>query len=283
MQLRSSSGRKKSPMTTQAVEGTIGNGLAYLRLGEGPPLVFLPGLSAHHRPPQGLSRWAHVKEIKPFSRHHETWWLQRPVGLDPDTTMSDLATHYVDALAEQFGGPVDVLGHSTGGSVALQLAADHPSAVKRLVLVSSGCRLGPGGRDAQLQVARLLRRDQARRAGAVVMSMLAAGPVSRQAMACIGWTLGAAVMGTGDPDLLATINAEDAFDLTQRLDSVRTPVLVIGGERDAFYGGGVFEETASLLPHGRVVLCEGKGHMGAANPRVVREVLTFLDKPSHTF
>jgi pimeloyl-ACP methyl ester carboxylesterase len=264
-------------VATEATQGTIGKDMAYLRLGDGPPLVFLPGLSAHHHPPEGLDRWVRVKEIKPFSRHHETWWLQRPAGLDPDTTMSGLATNYADALVEQFGGPVDVLGHSTGGSVALQLAADHPFSVRRLVLVSSGCRLGPGGRVAQLQVARLLRRDKPRRAGAVVMSMLAAGPVSRQAMAGIGWILGAAVMGKGDPDLLATIDAEDAFDLTPRLDSVRMPVLIIGGERDAFYGGGVFEETASLLPGGHVVLCAGKGHMGVANPRVVQEVLTFLD------
>jgi len=255
----------------------MGTDMAFLRLGHGPPLVFLPGLSAHHRPPQGLDRWVRVNEIKPFTRHHETWWLQRPVGLEPGTTMSYLATSYAGVLATEFGGPVDVLGHSTGGSVALQLAADHPLAVRRLVLVSSGSRLGPGGRHAQVEVARWLRRGKPRRAGAVVMSMLAAGPVSRQAMACLGWVLGSAVMGKGDPDLLATIDAEDAFDLTQRLDSVPMPVLVVGGERDAFYGPAVFEETASRLPRGRVVVCKGKGHMGAANPHVVREVLAFLD------
>jgi pimeloyl-ACP methyl ester carboxylesterase len=264
-------------VATQSAEGTIGRGMAFIRLGDGPPLVFLPGLSAHHRPPQGLDRWVQVKEIQPFSRRHETWWLQRPVGLDPDTTMSDMAACYAEALAECFGIPVDIIGHSTGGSVALQLAADHPFAVRRLVLVSSGCRLGRDGRDAQLQIAQLLRRDKPREAGALVMSMLAAGTVSRLAMESIGWILGSAVMGKGDPDLLATIAAEDAFDLTQRLDSIRAPVLVIGGERDAFYSGGVFEETASLLPRGRVVLCKGKGHVQAANPRVVREVLAFIE------
>ncbi|MEV4899445.1 LuxR C-terminal-related transcriptional regulator, partial [Nonomuraea sp. NPDC055795] len=35
-----------------------------------------------------------------------------------------------------FGGPVDVLGMSSGGSLALQLAADHPEAVRRVVRVS---------------------------------------------------------------------------------------------------------------------------------------------------
>jgi len=73
-------------------------------------------------------------------------------------------------------------------------------------------------------------------------------------MACIGWSLGVAVMGTGAPDLLATVNREDAFDMTQRLYSVRTPVLVIVGS--------------------------GTPSTGEGEPSSCRKVLTFLDKPS---
>ena len=131
--------------------------------------------------------------------------------------MSGLAADYAEELGRCFGEPVDVLGVSTGGGIALQFAADHSGVVRRLVLVSSGCRRGPRGRQAQRQIAGLLRRASPATAGAVLVSMLGASPVSQRALAGVGWLLGTRVVGRGDPDLLATIEAEDAFDLTQRL------------------------------------------------------------------
>jgi pimeloyl-ACP methyl ester carboxylesterase len=270
-------GRTTSGQGGIRAQGTLGPGMAYLRAGTGPVLVFLPGLSAHHRPPRGVDRWFQLQQIRPLSRGHEVWWIQRRAGLPPGVTMPGLAADYAEVLGQRFGGPVDVVGVSTGGSVALQLAADHPGAVRRLVLVSSGCALGPHGRAAQRRVAALLRQNKPRQAGAVLMSMLGATPLSRRAMAALGWLLGTGVAGRGDPDLLATIDAEDTFDLTQRLSSVTTPTLVAGGARDAFYDGGVFEQTAALLPRGCLTLYQGKGHMGTTAPRLTRDVLTFLD------
>jgi len=43
-------------------------------------------------------------------------------------------------LAEVDAGPVDVLGFSNGGQVALQLAARHPAAVRRLIAASAPFR-----------------------------------------------------------------------------------------------------------------------------------------------
>ena len=269
---------RRTPRAGSALtQGMLGDGMAYLCLGAGPPLMFLPGLSAHHRPPAGMDRWFQVQQIQPFGRHRQVWWIQRRAGLRPPVTMAGLASDYAGVLAQQFGEPVDVVGVSTGGSVALQLAADHPGVVRRLVLVCSGCRLGPQGREAQRKAAVLLRRGQSRQASAMMMSMMGATPASRQVMAAMGWLLGSWMLGTGDPDMLATIDAEDAFDLTHRLGSITTPTLVVGGDRDAFYGAQVFEETAALLPHGHLMLRKGKGHLGAATgPRLTRDVLVFL-------
>lgn len=51
------------------------------------------------------------------------------------------------ALLDTLGieGPVDVLGWSAGGNVALQLAIDHPDRVRRLVLEAPGSPFGFGG------------------------------------------------------------------------------------------------------------------------------------------
>jgi hypothetical protein len=41
--------------------------------------------------------------------------------------MADLAAVYAEAIKTTFDGPVNMLAISTGGSIALQLTADHPS------------------------------------------------------------------------------------------------------------------------------------------------------------
>jgi pimeloyl-ACP methyl ester carboxylesterase len=76
----------------------------------------------------------------------QVWWVNRRTGLAAGVTMAELAADYAEGISRWFVGPIDVLGVSTGGSVALQLAADHPDVVCRLVLVSSACRLAPHAR-----------------------------------------------------------------------------------------------------------------------------------------
>jgi 2-succinyl-6-hydroxy-2,4-cyclohexadiene-1-carboxylate synthase len=67
----------------------------------------------------------------------------------PDTvSVTSLADELVADLPST--APVDVLGYSMGGRVALALALRHPQRVRRLVLVSSG----PGFKDQTLQGSR---------------------------------------------------------------------------------------------------------------------------------
>jgi pimeloyl-ACP methyl ester carboxylesterase len=118
-----------------------------MRLGTGLPLVFLPGLTSTHRLPHGQDRRLQLQEIKPFAAKREVSWANRRPGPDPDATMADIAADYAETLRTSFGRQVDVLGFSTGGSVALQLAVDHPDVVRRLVILSAAGRLsstGPG-------------------------------------------------------------------------------------------------------------------------------------------
>ncbi len=55
---------------------------------------------------------------------------------------------------EEFNAPVDIIGISTGGSVALHFAALHPSLVRRLVIHSSAHTLNDRAKQLQLDVAR---------------------------------------------------------------------------------------------------------------------------------
>ena len=81
-----------------------------------------------------------------------------------------------------------------------------------------------------------------------------------------------------DPsDMLATIEAEDAFDLRERLHEIAAPTLIIGGGRDRFYPVELFRETAAGLPDARLVLYENRAHGGTfADRRFGRDVVAFL-------
>lgn len=259
-------------------QGTWEAGMPYLRMGDGPPLLFMPGFSGHHRQPRGLDLRMQLQQIKPYAQDRTVWWVNRRPGLSSGVTMADLARDYAEAMRARFREPVDVIGISTGGSVALQLAADHPGVVRRLAIVASAYRLGDAGRDTQRKAADRLGAGRPRQAATVILSSLGGGPVSRALLGMAGRLAGTAVYGDADPDMLMTIRAEDDFDLQDRLGEISAPTLVVGGANDAFYSAELFHETAELIPDSRLVLLPGKGHLTTLTSRhLPHGVLTFLD------
>ncbi len=249
----------------------------FFTIGGGRPLLMLPGLSPHHRRPVGMSLRMELQQAKAYAAARQVWWVQRPQDLEPGTTMAAIAHAYATAARQLFEQPVDVVGFSTGGSVALQLAADHPDVVRRLAIVSSACRLGPEGRAAQAEVASLVRQGRRRQASAVLMSAVGASAPAQRALKVVGGALAPVLMSGDLDDMVATIDAEDVFDVTTRLPEITAPTLVIGGARDRLYGEELFAGTADGLPEGRLLLHPDKGHAGAlTSPRTSEEVLRFL-------
>lgn len=101
---------------------------------DGEPLVLLHGLS-------GSSRWwrRNVPELARTSRVVVPdvigFGRTRLRGtLPPIGEIADLLAGWMDRLAL---GPVDLVGHSMGGQIAVHLAARHPERVRRLVLVDA--------------------------------------------------------------------------------------------------------------------------------------------------
>ena len=111
-------------MARDVREGQLEGGLPYLSFGEGPPLAVFPGLGMTNANPSGIQRWGEMLLLAPLARTFTVRRISRRAGLASGTKMEDLANDYAVALDEEFRQPVDVLGISTGGSIALQLAAD---------------------------------------------------------------------------------------------------------------------------------------------------------------
>jgi pimeloyl-ACP methyl ester carboxylesterase len=205
--------------------------------------------------------------------------VNRKPGLRPGTTMSDLASHYAHALEQAFTGPVDVVGISTGGSIAQQLAIDHPHLVGRLVLVATACRLAPAGRRMQRDLARLTLAGRPRRAWAATGPALAATTAGGHLYTTLLWLFGPRLAPADPTDMLAVVDAEDGFDAAPQLHRITAPTLIVAGDRDRNYTPELFRKTADRIPGARLRLYPGKGHASIATLTyrpAVRAILRFL-------
>ena len=258
-------------------EGVLHGGLPYLAAGAGPPVVVLTGLQAEHGNPTGVERWSQLRMIRPLTERSAVHLVGRRPGLAAGTTMVDLADDVAGAIRHAFGGPIGVMGVSTGGSIAQRLAIDHADTVRRLVLASTACRLSPRGREAQRRLADLTAAGRPRQAWAALAPTVASGRIGSRLMAAVMWLTGPFSDPDDPSDMIATIRAEDAFDVTDELHRITAPTLVVGGGRDGFYTAELFRETARGIRNARLLLYPDKGHVGVlSHAPARREIVRFL-------
>jgi pimeloyl-ACP methyl ester carboxylesterase len=235
------------------------------------------GLSAEHANPTGLARRFELQTLEPLARHFTVYVVNRKPGLPAGSTVKDLAGHYAEAIAQEFPGPVCVEGISTGGSIAQQLAIDHPHLVRRLVLAATACRLSPYGREVQRRFAELVKESRPRRAYATLGPTLAATAAGGRAFAVLMWLFGGSQSVDDPSDMLVTVAAEDVFDASSQLHRITAPTLLVAGGRDRYYSPELFRQTAERIPNSRLRLYPDKGHAGVLTHKpAIREIVAFL-------
>jgi pimeloyl-ACP methyl ester carboxylesterase len=256
-------------------EGVFAGGAPYLEFGTGSPLVVFRPVLPDSANPTGAARWAELRSLKPLAARLTVLTVGRRPGLGPGVTMAALAAHHAEELRERFAGPVDVLGLSTAGCLALQFAADHPGLVRRLVVGAAGTRLGPEGRRIQREYADLLAAGRYRAAAMALAPTTADSWAGRALMAGL---LGLTASRPADPDgMVAMLLAEDAFDIDDRLGEITAPTLVIAGARDALYPPELAERVAGGVRDGRLRRYEGhRHHTVPTDARFSQDVITFL-------
>jgi len=246
--------------------------LPLLTVGQGPPLVVLL-YTPQAANPTGMARWSTMRLVRPFADRFTVHVVNRPPGLPPTTTMAELAGVYARGLKAMVGGPVDVLGISTGGSIALQLAADHPELVDRLVLGGTACTLGPIGKRAQRGY--IQRAEAGERPSPALAEVVTGSPIGQRLLAGLLW------LSDGHrkdhTDAVVVLRAEDEFDLGGRLRDISAPTLMIQGERDRVYPLELARRTAQGIPGAKLIVYDGVGHNGTfTGKRFARDVLAFL-------
>lgn len=261
-------------------EGTLTGGLFYSAIGDGPPLVQFRTVLPSYKNPTGLAQWAERRSVQLLTQQFTVYSIGRRPGLAPGATMAEIAADYARALDAEFNGAhVDLLGFSTGGSIALQFAADYPERVHRLALAATASRLGPIGRDAQRRYADHLARGQYRQALSAAAPALTASRSGQWFLGALLWLL-APLSHIEDPlGMVAMLYAEDSFDLGNRLREITAPTLLIGGERDRVYPPDIAQQTVERIPHAQLILYKGRNHRSTlTDQRLLPDIITFLTK-----
>ena len=247
-----------SPPTV--VDTTVGPGLPTLRIGDGEQtLAYLPGLTVHPGHPTGRERRRALSGWEPLLDRYTVYRVGRRVRAG--ATFEDMAGDVLPAL-EALGPPVDLMGESTGGAIALHVAAARPDLVRRLVLVTTAHRLSEAARRLARRGSRAARAGDWRRGFATMMSIAAPWPAAGPILAGFGWLAGPRIVGIpSDPtQVLAELAAWQGHDAADLLSRITTPTLVIGTQRDQVFPESTVRELAARLPDASLVIVPRLAH-----------------------
>ena len=125
-----------------------GYDMAYIEVGEGPPLVCVHGTLGDFR------TWYSV--LGPLSKNHRLisvslrhFFPEHWSGVGDDYRMTQHVADVIAFIEQVRPAPVDLMGHSRGGHIAFRVAQARPDLLRKLVLAEPG-----GDLDASLAPAR---------------------------------------------------------------------------------------------------------------------------------
>lgn len=162
-------------------------------------------------------------------------------------TLDDMA----DEVVGWTSGPLDVIGASLGGMVALHLALNHPDRVRSLVLACTTART-----DADAMQARAKATEERGAAGMVddAMTRWFTEEALRRTPAPAPLEYARRCLGSIDTGALAdTWRAVAGHDVFARLGEIPVPSTCIAGTRDVSTPSAVMAELADGLPQSRLV------------------------------
>lgn len=259
----------------ESATGYSKNNLPYLKMGNAPrTLVIFDGFNFDHRPLSGMAASMAAGNYGIFTESFTVYVATRKPNLPEGYSIQEMASDYAVMIREEMEPPVDIMGLSTGGTIAQYFAADYPDLVRRLVLASTGHRLSDIGKPIQRKLAVYARERKWRTFSATLAGAMFSG-VARPVMMSLFWLMGNMMFASSanPDDGIVEIEAEDRHDFTELLAGIKVPTLVIGGELDKFYP---IREMADGIPGARVIIYKNTGHAALAKRKYREDILAFL-------
>ncbi len=169
---------------------------------------------------------------------------------------------WLDALVDEIGPPVTLLGHSLGGALAMRYASRNPSKIKHLVIVDP-IALGWPRMAATLRLVRALFTREAALARARMGEVMFAGDEARRSELVATYLGGQATPPSGLHGFLwmfiRTWHA--AMPLSQReLTNIQAPVRILWGACDGYFPPSHAQRAMAAIARSSLALIPDAGH-----------------------
>jgi pimeloyl-ACP methyl ester carboxylesterase len=244
-----------------------GSRVNYVEMGEGPPLVFIHGLSGCWQ------NW--LENIPHMARRHRVVALDLAGFGGSELPHEDISIpgygQFLDAFLDEIGVErASLVGNSMGGFIAAETAISHPARVVKLVLVSAAGLMRVGNRRlaALERAARLFhpataavlaRRDYLVKRPKLRRRILYG--IVRYPDRIAPELVYEVASGAGKPGFLDAFNAIMDYDFRERLPHISDPTLIVWGRNDMIVPVAGAYEYERLIPDTRRVILENTGHV----------------------
>jgi pimeloyl-ACP methyl ester carboxylesterase len=228
--------------------------------------------------PTGIARRLSLFPFRDLMNRYTIYLISRRPGVLPGTTIADFAADYANAISATLDVPVNLVGLSAGGAIALQFAADHPHLVHRLVVAGAAHTWSPQGKAALLDW--LARVRAGRHPMQAMTGLVMTSPLLRPWARALMWVQDMDNRGKDMSDGIVTAEALVSFSCLDQLAEVVAPLLLIAGERDPFLSESIIRQTVAGAPFARLVVYPRRGHFGVfMDKRFSQDVAAFLARP----
>jgi pimeloyl-ACP methyl ester carboxylesterase len=256
--------------------------IAYWDMGDGDPILLVHASF-------GADWFAPVARLLPGYRvvrtHRAGYGHSLDLSGSRRLSLVDHARHLAESLRAQSIERAHVVGHSSGGSIALQLAADYPSLVQSMVLLESAFPYAPGEpkSDAMRKAIQAAKEDDLERA----FTLFPGSVCSVGYREVLARTLGAeglkASIRSGryffdhEISALAGWNSDAAH-----IERLTPPALLVDGAEGERLNSPYRARNVALvrrLPHAERLTVPGVSHaMPLENPALIAQtILDFVD------
>ncbi|MBQ6465765.1 MAG: alpha/beta hydrolase [Oscillospiraceae bacterium] len=236
-----------------------GSAMSYVSFGRGgKTLVILPGLSDGLATVKGKA----LLLAPPYQRFFDRYTIylfSRRDDLPQGFTIRDMAEDQARALAALGVEKAAVLGVSQGGMIAQALAVGHPGLVEKLVLAVTAPRVSPLSRERVEGWIALAERGDHKQL-MIDTAENSYSPAYLKKYRKLYPVIGAVGKPADYGRFLANAKAILAFDITDGLERITCPTLILGGTDDRIVGMEASCELYERIAGSELFLYEGLGH-----------------------